>query len=422
MDQADTVKRARITKTAVDDAEPQAERYTLWDTELKGFGVRVTPQGTKTFIARYRVGGGRTGTLRQQVIGRYGALTAEQARKDAKSLLADATRGKDPQGARADDRAEMTVSTLCDLYLAEGCSTKKAGTLYTDGLRIKRHVKPLLGHLKVSKVTKADVERFMVDVAIGKTRTDEAKQVRGGKGTAARTVGMLGSVFSFAVDRGLRTDNPVRGVKRYRDRKMERFLSPKELGALGDVLADLEGKGFSPSTIAIVRLLALTGARKTEIAALRWSEIDIERGCLRLADSKTGAKVIPLGAPAMKVLGDLPRHECSEYVFPHHADISRPHGRIDHAWRVICKRAGLDATRIHDLRHSFASTGLAAGHGLPLIGKLLGHANVTTTGRYAHLADDPVRAAADRISETIAGAMRPRERGDNVVPLPTKAG
>jgi hypothetical protein len=166
---AEVARKALITKRSVEAASPEAERFTLWDTELRGFGLRVTPAGTKTFIVRYRAGGGRRGTLRQYVIGQYGALTPAEARNLARRALAEAAKGGDPQAAKAASRAELTVAELCDLYLCEGCTTKKASTIYIDRTRIARHIKPLLGLCKVSDVDKSMIERFMRDVAAGKT-------------------------------------------------------------------------------------------------------------------------------------------------------------------------------------------------------------------------------------------------------------
>jgi integrase len=315
----------------------------------------------------------------------------------------------------------MTIAGLCDLYLEEGTETKKASTVATDEGRILRHIKPLLGSRLISEVTTADVERFMRDVAKGKTAADVKTKkrgraiVEGGKGTASRTVGLLGGIFTFAVARKLLGTNPVRGVKRYTDRKGERFLSPKELTALGEALRALEAERANASAIAVIRLLTFTGARKGEITGLRWPEVDLERCCLRLADSKTGAKVIPLAPPALAILSELSREGESPFVFPAEAGDGHFQG-TEKVWRKVRAKAGLADVRLHDLRHSFASVGLLAGDSLPLIGKLLGHADVKTTARYAHLAEDPVKEAAKRIANTIAAAMEGRPAAQ-VMPL-----
>lgn len=428
---ADRGRSARISKRVVDAAKPEAGRYVVWDTELKGFGLRVTPTGVKTYVARYRFGGGRSGVLRQIVVGRHGPLTPDEARDEAKLLLADAAKGGDPQASRMKARADLTVAELCDLYLAEGVGAKKPSTIATDRVRIERHIKPLLGRKRLTAITLDDVDRFMHDVAQGKTaarvkpskaqvkagtvgadvetRRRNDSVARGGKGTATRTAGLLGGIFAFAVRRGMRPDNPTHGLQRFRDRKAERFLSPKEMGALGEALAASDANGGNTTASRIIRLLALTGARRGEIEGLRWSEVDADRNLLRLADSKTGQKIVPLGAAAMLLITEAPRVKGSPYVFPAPTDPEKPFGNVVKTWRRVRAAAGLDDVRLHDLRHSFASAGLASGQGLVLLGKLLGHADVKTTARYAHLADDPVRAAADRIASSISSAMEGHE-------------
>jgi integrase len=301
----------------------------------------------------------------------------------------------------------------------------------------------------VREVTTGDVRRFLAAVAAGKTRADvkTGKRgraiVEGGKGTATRTVGLLGGIFSFAVSEGYRPDNPVRGVKRYPDKKAERFLSAAELKRLGDALSASEkawaahvratdewlaaGKqgpepkaaeeAENPVALTAIRLLVLTGCRKSEILALKLEHVDLAWSCLRLPDSKTGAKVVPLGAPALALLTELSRTEGNPYVLP--GTIAGKHFvGLPRVWERLRKRAELPGVRLHDLRHSFASAGAAAGDSLLVIGKLLGHHDAKTTSRYAHLADDPLKAAADRISTKIAAAMAAAaEGGADVVPL-----
>ncbi len=416
-----TVKR--LTKRTVDSAAPRAAEYAIWDGELAGFGLRVRPSGTKTYVVQYRVGGGRRGIVRKLTIGRHGSpWTADNARLEAKRLLGAVAHHEDPARERAERRREFTVEELCELYLKEGCATKKPSTVATDRGRIERHIKPLLGRRRLSEISQGDVQRFLQDVAAGKTRADvkTAKHgraiVEGGRGTATRTVGLLGGIFSFAVSRRLRSDNPARGVKRFPDRSSERFLSAAELARLGAALAEAEDRGANPSAVAMIRLLALTGARKGEIANLRWSEVDAEHSYLRLSDSKTGQKVIALGAPALEVLVALPRGDEGAFVFPAAVGGSHFQG-TEKVWRKVRVRAGFPELRLHDLRHSFASMGLASGDALPVIGALLGHSDVKTTSRYAHLADDPVKAAAQRISGAISGAMGGNASQAVVMPL-----
>ena len=233
----------KITKRAVDAAKPGEHDAYLWDTDLSGFGLKVTPAGRKTYLVQYRVGG-RRGRTRRVTIGRHGSpWTPESARKEAKRLLGEVGAGHDPAEERTQARHDPTVADLCDLYVAEGCATKKPSTVTTDRGRIERHIKPLLGRRKVASISRPDVQRFMQDVANGKTAADIKTGkggraiVTGGKGTATRTVGLLGGIFTFAIERGFRPDNPVRGVKRFTDKKFERFLSAAEIARLGDALS-----------------------------------------------------------------------------------------------------------------------------------------------------------------------------------------
>ena len=410
----------RITKRTVDTLKVTDKEYVHWDGELTGFGVRVRPSGSRSFIAVYRTGGRNT-PLRKVTIGAVGKIEASFARNEAQRIIRQSELGFDHASEKAKARAEMTFSKVCDLYLAEGCDTKKPSTIATDKGRIERHIKPLLGKKRIGEITRTDIEKFMRDVANGKTATDERTKARGraivegGKGTATRTVGLLGGIMTFAVSRQLRADNPVRGVKRYPDKKGETFLSPADLAKLGMALAEMETEGANPSAIAIIRLLAFTGARKNEIASLKWSELDLERGYLRLGDSKTGAKVIPIGAPAREVFAAQSAINNSPYIFPASTGEKQFQG-VERVWAKVKTRAGFPKLRLHDLRHSYASMGLARGDALPVIGAILGHTDVKTTSRYAHLADDPVRQAADGISESIKAALT-QSRSAVVVPL-----
>lgn len=394
----------RLTRRTVDAAAKAELRYTVWDADLKGFGLRVEPSGTKTYVVRYRVGGGRRGTLRQFKIGRSNKLTPDEARDQAKSALALVETGKDPQSERVEARKTLTVAELCDLYMAEGVATKKASTIVLDTIRVERHIKPLIGSRKITELDAGDVERMMNAVAAGKVKSAEHPHARGGKTAATKAVKLLRAIFNFAMARKLCTENACEGVKTFPDGKRERFLSPAEMGKLGDALKAAEAEGAHPYHVAILRLLAFTGARKSEIATLRWSEIDSARGLLQLEDSKTGRKTIRLGAAALELLSKIDRTK-SAYVFPDPRDPTMPIRNLDWAWVGIRKRAGMEELRIHDLRHSFASVGVAGGSGLFLVGKLLGHNHVATTSRYAHLHDDPLAAAAEKISGAVAAAF-----------------
>jgi integrase len=377
---------AKLTKQLVDAATPRDREYFLWDGELHGFGLRVLPSGRRTYVVQYRA----ARRTRRMNLGPPAVLSPREARRRAAQALAEVLAGGDPSVTR---RAEgITVADLARRYLREHARTKKKpSSAAKDERNLELHVLPRLGHLTVMAVTRSEVSRL--HHAMRKT-----------PGAANRTLALLSKMMNLAESWALRPDgsNPCRHVERYPERRLERYLSSAERSRLGEVLADAERSEEEPaSVIAAIRLLILTGARRSEILSLRWSEVDLERGFLRLRDSKTGPKAIPLNAPAREVLAGLER--ASEWVLP----TARGSGPVSLSkpWSRIRRRAGLEDLRIHDLRHSFASVGAGAGLGLPLIGKLLGHTQPATTHRYAHLGDDPVRQASEAIGARISEAL-----------------
>jgi len=393
----------RITKRLVDALKPGD---LIWDKDVTGFGVRCQ-KATKAYLLKYRF----SGRQRWYTIGKHGSpWTVERARSRAKILLGKVAGGEDPAEKRAEDKIDLTIAELCDLYLEEGCTTKKKTTLMTDRGRIERHIKPLIGNQRVKSLTKGDVERFLADVARGKTAMTEKTKpkgraiVKGGNGAASKSVILLGAIYTFAQNRGLRIDNPAHGIKTFKSKTIERFLSPKELSDLGDALAAAEDRDINPSAVNAIRLLAMTGCRKSEILGLEWSFVDFDHACFRLPDSKTGSKIVPVGAAVLELLSKLPKVKNNPYVLPGLKEQGHFIG-LTKAWYRIRKLADLEDVRIHDLRHSFASIGAAGGDSLYMIGKLLGHTQAATTQRYAHLADDPLKATADRIAGHIAGAL-----------------
>jgi integrase len=405
---------AKITKRSVDRLAPGDIE---WDDEIKGFGIRCRASGAKTYHLKARIGR----CQRWLAIGRHGSpWTPAMARKEARRLLGEIAQGKDPGAERAAERTAGTVADLCDLYLAEGVATKKPSTIRNDKSRIVRHIKPLLGHRKVRDVNRGDIERFQRDVAAGRTAADRKTGYRGrsivtgGTGAARLCMILLSAIFSFAKARGLRDDNPCSGVKRYKPGTSERFLSAAEQVRLGEALAEVERAGVNPTPIAVIRALALTGARLGEIRALRWADVDFERACLRLPDSKTGYKVIPLGAAALELLAAQERR--SDWIFPSEVKIGHPISDVSYVWERVRDMAGLAGLRIHDLRHSYASTIVNAGGSLPVIGALLGHRHVSTTQRYAHLTDHPLKVVADRAAGSIAAALAGKPAAE-ILPL-----
>ncbi len=380
----------KITKRSVDALKPGTGDVFKWDGELPGFGLRVKPSGRKSYLIQYRA----DGRTRRVTIGPHGVVTAEQARERAARLLSDVRDGGNPSEDRAHARAAETVSELCDRYLEHHARVhKKPSSVRADETLIRNVIRPKLGTLKVPAVERADIQRIH----------------HGMKATpyhANRMLALASKMFGLAEEWGICADgsNPCRRIKRYKEKPRERFLSAKELATLGKVLREIEKERVElPSVVPAIRLLLFTGARLGEILTLRWEHVDIDRGCLLLPDSKTGAKAVHLNPAAMQVLDALP-DEGSPWVIrgkvkgAHLINLEKP-------WRRIRKRAKLDDVRLHDLRHSFASVAAATGSSLLVIGALLGHTQAATTQRYAHLAADPVKQAADAAGAHLERAM-----------------
>ena len=389
----------KLTKSIVDRAKYEGEshegsdgqkkwsRYVLWDDDVRGLGLRITPKGKKSFVLSYRVGNRK----RLLTMGPYGVLTLQEARVRAMKELAAILDGHDPLAVREEVREAPTVKALGERYLEEHAyPKKKPKSAEEDRRQLEKYIEPALGKVQVSDLTTADCARLhhsMRDTPI------QANRVRA----------LLSKMCSLAETWGLRPkgSNPVNDVERFKERKRERYLSTEELERLGKVLAEMEAEGQEPQqAITAVRLLLLTGCRRDEILKLRWKEVDFERRFLLVPDSKTGAKVVPVGSAVIDLLRTIPRQADNPYVLPGRNGTGRFVG-LFHVWVRIRDRAGISDVRIHDLRHSFASVGVGSGHGLPILGKLLGHRDSATTARYAHLAADPLLAAADQISEEI---------------------
>jgi integrase len=276
---------------------------------------------------------------------------------------------------------------------------------------VDNHIIPLLGRCRADTLKRVDIERMMRDIAAGKTARTVMKgprrlaRVRGGKGAANNALVILSGALGHAVAQKIRPDNPALGVKQYLGRKLDRFLAPAELARLGEVLASADALGVeSLYAIAAIKLLILTGCRKSEILTLKRTEVDYYHRCLRLPDSKTGAKIVHLGAAAMRIIEAIPETVGNPYLLPGKTAGTRVTD-LQSVWERIRKTAGLEDVRLHDLRHSFASVGADIGDSMLIISKLLGHASPKTTDRYTHLFDHPLKAAADRISEQIAAYL-----------------
>jgi integrase len=400
----------KLTKKIVDAALPREKQYTVWCSDLKGFGVYVQPSGSKTYFVDYRVDGAR----RRMTIGRHGTITADEARKLAIETLGGIVLQKaDPLLERKTRRASLTVAQLCDQYMKAAekglilgrrkSQPKKASTLEIDRGRISRHIKPLLGNKLVIDLTRADVTKFMRDVAAGKTaRKDRSGkngarvEVRGGMGTAGRTTGLLGGILTYAVDEGIIPGNPARGVKLPADNVRDRRVTADEYRAIGNALSGPESEVDTPQAITGAWLLALTGCRLGEIAALRWDEVDEEGGCFRLLDSKSGPSVRPVGRKAFDVLRKALRVSGNPYVLPALRKDGHYNG-LEGAWTRFMKRSGLEGVTPHTMRHSFASVAGDIGYADSTIGAMLGHAGGTITSRYVHRLDSVLVAAANKV-------------------------
>jgi integrase len=402
--------RDKITKRAVDALRPAADgrEAVIWDTEVRGFGVRVQRGGSKSYLVHYRIGTGRGAPLRKLTIGKHGApWTPDTARGEAKRLLGLVESGADPGADKIARKEAPTVAELAERFLAEHAEAKrKASTAAAYRNLLSKVILPAIGQRKVVDVTRADL-----------TKLHHANRTTPYQSN--RVMAVLSKMFNLAEQWGLRPDgsNPCRHIERFTEHKRERMLSPAELGRLGDALAAYTG---SPYPVAAIKLLVFTGARLGEVRGLRWNWIDLERGEARLPDSKSGAKTLHLPPPALAVLTALPRLDNNPHVIVGQK-VGAALANLEKPWRAIRNTAGLDDVRLHDLRHAFASVAASSGMGLPIIGKMLGHSQAQTTHRYAHLASDPVKAAAAAVAEKIAAAMGAgsdnARRGGAVVPL-----
>lgn len=377
--------KAKLTVRTVEGIVPADKDAILWDAELSGLGVKTTPKGKKTYFLYYRT---KDGQQRRPAIGAHGPVRPEAAREIARRWLAEVAQGRDPSLTRSNDRVAPLVQALCDRYLTDYAEPrKKASSVEGDRRLIDLHILPVIGTKKVAAVTRADFSALH-------------QSLKRKPYAANRTLALASKMFSLAERWGMRPEgsNPAKNIDRFREEKRQRFLSREEVARLWMVLASEEASAkVSASAIAAIKLLVLTGRRLNEVLGLQWDWVDLDAKVLRLPDTKSGALLVSLGDAAIKLLAELKeRAGDSRYVVP-----SRRSGRnmvnLQKPWRQLRAMADLENVRIHDLRHTFASVGAGLGMSLPLLGRLLGHTQAATTARYAHLAQDPVRVAADAI-------------------------
>ncbi len=369
------------------------ERDTVfWDRDLTGFGVRVYPTGGKVWIAQAR---GPEGPKRITV-GRHDVLNADEARQRAALIIARIKAGEEPVPLPLAARLNggPTVADLAGRYLEEHVEVRlKPRTQPRIRGMIANHILPALGRMPLEGVERSHV------VELHRSLSDRPS-------SANRAVKILSHMYRLGAGWGLVPEgcNPCRSVEKYPERSRERFLTDAEFARLGQVLEEtVESGAVSPLGAAAIRLLMLTGCRKSEILTLHWSDVDLDVGEVHLADAKSGPRAVQLPPTAVGILEALPRRKDCPWVFPGRDRDGRfSGGGLDHAWRTVRAAAGLKNVRMHDLRHSFASRALALGETLPVIGKLLGHSDIETTARYAHLAQDSIHETAERIAESIA--------------------
>lgn len=406
----------KLTKRVVDAADVREKDYFIWDDELPGFGLRVFASGKRSYLIQYRA----LGRTRRYTIGLHGIWTPETARQEAKAQLGRVARGDNPSEERQLDHQAMTVKELCTLYLKDlkaglilgkGGRPKKATTIVTDTGRIERHIIPLIGARRVKDLTKADINKVLKDIMAGKTRVSVKTKklrgkaiVRGGAGTATRTVGLLGGILTYAVDAGIIDRNPAHGIKKPKDNVRKRRLSEAEYRTLGNMLREAAENEKYAMTVEIIRQIALTGCRRSEMISLMWSEADTEASCLRLEDSKEGESIRPIGLPVVEYLEQRRENAKGTYVFPGQGE-DNAFGSFPNHWEQLFKDSPLSDVTPHVLRHSFASIANDLGFTEVTIAALVGHSKGSVTSKYIHTLDTALIMAADTISGYIQGLL-----------------
>jgi integrase len=369
---------------------PEQGNRIFYDQAMPGFGARVTAAGHRAFILTYY---NRAGRQRRYTIGSFPDWSAVGAREEARRLKRLIDQGGDPLAEIEAERGAPTVDDLIERFLAEHISRKRPHTQYDYRNVIERHIRPALGRMKVAEVAWSDVDAL------------HRKITKAGRATQAnRTVAVVSKMFALAIRWRMRADNPARGIERNSEGKRKRYLTATELPRLTAALDKLDDRQAAD----IFRLCLLTGCRVGEAMAARWGDFELAAGKWTKPGSTTKQKtehVVPLSAPAKQLLAALRQRTNSEWVFP--ADSAPGHRvTVQKSWLALCKAAKISALRVHDLRHSFASQLVSHGASLPLVGALLGHSNPVTTHRYAHLFDDPQRAAVERVGKMIGGSRR----------------
>ena len=413
-----------LTRASISKLYARERRYVVFDDKLKGFGVRVSPTGGKSFIFEYRPSGaGRSAVKRRITIGRAENISTDDARLRAKKLLAEVVHGRDPAIERAAEKKMVRLIDVADLFMREHAEAKRKPRTASHYQQIlDKHILPKFGAQKLKDISRAEVAKLHLAIS------------RSSPFAANKALAVLSSLWGWAARRDLCAinSNPVVGVERNREIKRQRFLNSPEIAALGRTLALAETEGLpwaiderkptakhaprpenrrtivDPRVTSAIRLLLLTGCRLREILNLRWAEVNFDHGLVLLQDSKTGSRAVVLSGAAVGLLHSQPREAGSDFVFP--GPNGTPRTDIKKPWAAIIKHAGLEGLRIHDLRHSAASLAANAGFSLPIIGRLLGHTQAATTQRYAHIGFDPARDAANAIGRIVEKTMNYAQR------------
>lgn len=409
----------KLSKRVVDAAETKNKDYVVWDDDLPGFGLRVFTTGKRSYVLQYRA----LGRSRRYTIGPHGVWTPEAARKEALIQLGRVAQGDNPAEERELDHKAITMKQLCQRYLEDlgsglilgkGNRPKRPSTKSTDTGRINRHIIPLVGTRRVKDLTQPEIIKIMMDIMAGRTRVNIKTAnlrgrsiVTGGVGTAARTIGLLSGILTYAVNLGIIEKNPAHGIKRPKDRTRRRRLSESEYRVFGQLLRNAEAKADAEldtaqaTAIKIIRQIAMTGCRRGEIIGLKWAETDTEGSAFRFTDTKTGESIRPIGLPVVEALEAIRPADPGVHVFPGDRQKDRPFGSFPKHWNKILKGSVLEGLTAHVLRHSFASTANDLGFTEMTIAALLGHSKGTMTSKYIHTMDTTLIMAADTISSYI---------------------
>jgi integrase len=384
----------KLNKHVIASIKPDDREKIIWDLNVPGLGLRVTPAGAKSFILKTRIGSGRTAPVKKPTLGKVGELTLDQARIKAREWKALAKNGVDP--SRFKEETGRTIADLCSRYLDVHATRKRSGE--DDKSKVAQHILPRLGRRLINDVGFSDIESLH-------------RALKATPYAANRTVALLSKMFALAIKWEWAKKNPVIGIERYPEERRERFLNGNEIKSLSLALVDYVASASRPSEARkvadIIRMLMLTGARRSEVLSATWGMFDLDSGVWIKPSSHTKQKKshrVPLSPPARQLLEEIrTRGEDATYLFPSRRGSKHPHiTEMKKSWARICEIAGLEGVRIHDLRHTYASILVSGGASLPLIGALLGHTQVQTTQRYAHLMDDPLREATTKVGDVIA--------------------